>query len=140
MPKFILLIISILSGSTMANDVCNTKSFDICKKAREFADEIATILPMQVNKNMSFHKVVAMQNMISISVIYSYDKVALETSLKQAGTSHEDVKKAMGGFAYESICISTPETKAFINLGGAFQYIYKFVDGETYTVVTIDSC
>ena len=139
--RWLILITSLaLSANAMASEVCNTKQFDVCKKAREISDEMAKTLPMQLNKNLSIHKVSAIQNMISITALLAYDKATLDASLKQSNISQKNMEEIMMNSAKDSICISTPETNAFIGLGGAVQYIYKFIDGTTYSTINIESC
>ena len=139
--RWLILITSlVLSTNAMASEVCNTNRFDVCKKAREISDEMAKNLPMQLNKNLSIHKISAIHNMISITALLAYDKATLDAALKQSNISQKSMEEIMMNSAKDSICISTPETNAFIGLGGAVQYIYKFIDGTTYSTINIESC
>lgn len=125
----------------MANEDCikGLTKIDMCAKAREFSNEFAKQLPMQMNKNMTWESVSSLNTTIQGVIRFSYDRKFLGEKYKQAGIPISAGKQAMQKSA-SNLCQEGSPTRAFIELGGTFRYIYLFIDGEQFTEVDVSSC
>lgn len=112
---------------------------DMCAKARALSDEIASMLPMKMSQNMSWESVMAAGTTIQAHIRLSYDKKYLENMYNQTGLPLVHAKQAVQQSA-QNVCREKTPTRAFINLGGSFTYVYFFIDGEQFTTVQVNSC
>lgn len=124
-----------------ANQECITGLIktDLCAKARQLSDEIAVTLPMKMSQNMSWESIAAFGKTIQAQIRLSYDKKHLEEIFQKAGRPLSHAKQAIQKSA-ASICQQDAPTKAFISLGGSFNIVYSFVDGEQFTTAVVSSC
>ena len=136
-----LLAIVFSSDVASANQECikGLTKTDMCMKARQLSDEIATKLPMKMSQNMSWESVVAYGTTIQAHIRLSYDKKHLEETYKKTGLPLSHAKQAIEKSA-AGICQQGTATRAFINLGGSFKYVYSFIDGEQFTTAVVSSC
>lgn len=137
----VFLTIASFTNFVSANQECITglTKMDMCEKARQLSNEIATMLPMKMSQNMSWESVAASGKTIQAHIRLSYDKKYLEETYKKAGLPLPRAKQAIQKSA-ASICQQDAPTRAFISLGGSFKYIYSFVDGEQFTTAVVSSC
>jgi hypothetical protein len=140
MYRVIAILILSAAFHAKANDICNSKGVDVCKKAREVSDEIAGSLPMQMDKSMSLQSVFAIKNTLHLTVLLAYERVFLQEALDKGNISSEKMKELMQKSAQSSICQPQSATKAFIAIGGGVRYVYKFIDGTIYTTVNTEKC
>jgi len=113
---------------------------DLCQLARKMADETASQLPMQLNKNLTMHSVFASGPSLAMTAQLAYDRSLLDATLKQSTVSDAQIKQALFNAATTSICNPASQTYNFIAQGGSIQYIYKFNDGTTYTTINVEDC
>ncbi len=138
---FIFFTITFFQNVASADQECikGLTKTDMCAEARQLSDEIATTLPMKMSQNMSWESVGAFGTTIQAHIRFSYDKKQLEEQYKKAGLPLSYGKGAIQKSA-ASICQENTPTRAFINLGGSFKYIYSFIDGEQFTTVVVSRC
>lgn len=141
MLKASILLLGLLISSAAQADDCikGLTKFNVCKEARQIADELAEMLPMKLSKNISWESVMAVKGSLLAHYRLSYDLAHLKSKYAEAGMKIEDAKKALAKQAY-NVCNQDSSAKSFVNLGGKLIYIYSFVDGERFTEVTISSC
>lgn len=123
-----------------AQDICKPKNVDVCKLARQFADETANLLPMQLNSNLSLQTVFAALSTVTLVAKLNYTREFLSETLSSAGMSNDQMLKILFNTAKSGMCSRSSQSEYFIERGGNVRYIYKFKDGTTYTTVNIDSC
>lgn len=126
----------------LAKDECksNQVNFDTCKAAREFSDELATSLPMQMSQNIRLEKVFAIKSMVSMHAVLGYTKQYLELESSKAGVTMETLEEKMRNATIANICHPKSPTLAFIKLGGKIQYVYRFSDYMPYLEIDIKKC
>lgn len=143
MTKFgflIFLIISILPIVSFANECSGNKiNFDTCEYAKEYANKFSKSLPMDLNKSMSIESVAAIDNMILMIVQMRYDRAHIEKLYDSRGLNFSDYKESLSK-SLDSMCLEEDPVGAFIRLGGAIRYIYRFSDGERFATVTKTDC
>lgn len=127
--------------SVQANPDCikGLIKIDMCAKARELSDGIALALPMKMSQNMGWESVMAIGTLVQAHIRLAYDRKTLESlysanGLKISQATDMLKRSAMG------ICQEGKPTRAFIDLGGTFKYVYSFVDGEKFTEIEVSSC
>ncbi|WP_304352056.1 hypothetical protein [Comamonas testosteroni] len=143
MQNFFISIIFILTplSAAWANSDCikGIGKVDMCAKARSLSNEIASMLPMQMSQNMSWESVMAAGSTIQAHIRLSYDKNHLESAIKQAGVPLSNVKQAIQKSA-RNVCLENTPTRAFIDLGGSFKYIYSYIDGNQFMTASVSKC
>lgn len=134
-------VAAFLANAVSANQECikGLPKTDMCAKARQLSDEIATKLPIKMSQNMSWESVTASGATIQAHITLSYNKKHLEETYMKAGLPLPQAKQAIQKAA-ANICQENTPTRAFINLGGSVKYVYSFVDGEQFTTVVVSSC
>jgi len=137
----VFLTITFFANVVSGNQECikGLTKTDMCAKARQLSDQIATILPMKMSQNMSWESVAAVGTTIQAHIRLSYGKKHLEETYKKAGLPLSYAKQAIQKSA-TSTCEENTPTRAFVNLGGSFRYVYSFIDGERFTTAVVTSC
>ena len=140
--QHLLCIVTFLSaaGGASAQDVCKPKNVDVCKLARQFADETANALPIQLNSNLSLQTAFAVLSTVTLTAKLNYTREFLDQTLASAGMSNDQMLKVLYNTAKSGMCPRSSLSEYFIERGGHVRYVYKFKDGTTYTTVNIDSC
>jgi len=140
MSQFVFLFFSSYFAS--ASDQCmpNMIEFDVCKYAKNLADEASSQLPMRMSNNLMIEKVFAFKNLFSMHVMYGYDEKALYAKAKKNNISIKQINQQIEKSTKANLCQDESPTKSFISLGGKVQYVYKFSDGMPYITVNVDSC
>jgi hypothetical protein len=142
MYKYIYLVLSLMvAPQTLAQANCfpNLTKTDMCQKAKDFVEYMSPQLPQQVNKNISWYSVAAINTSIVATYRFAYDKDYLEQTYKKNGASIAEAKEAMKKIA-SNICSQGKVHKAFINLGGKWVTNYTFSDGELFLRHIVDTC
>ncbi|MGH8158886.1 MAG: hypothetical protein ACREPQ_12255 [Rhodanobacter sp.] len=140
--QYLSCIVALWSAAlgVSAEDVCKPKNVDVCKIARQFADETASALPIQLNSNLSLQTAFAELSTVSLTAKLNYTREFLNQTLASAGMSNDQMLKVLYNSAKSGICPRSSQSEYFIERGGHVRYIYKFKDGTTSTTVDIDSC
>lgn len=117
----------------------NLTGFDVCQKVRELADNLAPQLPMKMNSNISLDRVFAVQSMLVLTAILSYDEAYLKTEVQKSGVTMDDLLDSLKKTTIKNVCQQpkSPIT-ALVRLGGQIQYQYYFSDMIYYTSVDIN--
>jgi len=141
----VLLIITFfltIPSLCLAKDECksNQVTIDTCKAAREFSDELATSLPMQMSQNIRLEKVFAIKSMVSLHAVLGYTKQHLEQESSKAGVTMEALEEQMRNVTIANICQPKSPAATFIKLGGKIQYVYQFSDYMPYLKIDIKKC
>lgn len=147
---FFILIFSFcaisVAGISLAKDVNNVKDecapnligFDVCKKARELADELAQQLPMKMSNELLVEKVFAEKGAVNLMAVLGYDKSYLESAARNGGIAMQDLLNNLKQATVNLMCQPKSSTVAFVNLGGQIQYQYHFHDRTPFTTINID--
>lgn len=130
----------LISMSAIAGDACTPKNVNVCELARKISDETAATLPMQLNSNLSLQTVFAESNTVAMVARLNYTHAFLDQKLTESGVSNDEMIKILYNVAFSGLCERSSRTEYFVERGGQFRYIYKFMDGTTYTTVSITSC
>lgn len=138
--KSALLAAMVLSAPSMAQSSCSPKGLDVCKMARQIADEMAGMLPVRLNQNLSIQTVFAERHSVTLTAKFEYDKATLDRVLADAGLSNDQMLDVMRKNAKGAVCATNAPAKPFIENGGLIRYLYRFNDGSTYTTVLVASC
>ncbi|KRG87297.1 hypothetical protein ABB34_05160 [Stenotrophomonas daejeonensis] len=104
------------------------------------ADEMAPMLPMRMNQDMSIQTVFAAGNVVTMTAKYEYDRTLLERILATAGVSNEQALQFMRNHARSGPLCSVDEGRNFIAHGGVIRYLYRFNDGAIHTVIDVTAC
>lgn len=143
-PLMLPLVIStvlIAVGSSSAHAECPEISEDrtICEFASDAAERMAFSLPQQISANMTLEQVYAVENHIWMTVTLNYSESDLNRSVEAAGSTRGMVDNTMETNTKNWLC-SAPDLSAFIEFGGAIGYNYRFIDGQRYLSIEVDSC
>ena len=68
-----------------------------------------------------------------------YERSVLEDKIRDDGRSMKSLEHTMGIMSADSAC-SNEASRAFIQLGGIRQFIYKFQDGEQFLDISVERC
>jgi hypothetical protein len=142
---FLLLFVigygtSFAKESAGLKDECkpNLIGFDVCQKVREVADNMAPQLPMRMSSEILIDKVIALQKMLILTAILSYDESYLKAEVQKGGITMEDLLNNLKKATAKIVCQPKSATAALIRLGAQIQYRYYFHDMTPYAVVDID--
>jgi hypothetical protein len=137
----ISFLAAVLSDVASARQECikGLTKIDMCGKARELSDEIASQLPIRMSQNMTWESVMSSGTTIQAHIRFSYDKETLEEMLKTASLKLSEANQVLQKSA-SNLCEKGSSTEAFIGLGGDFNVVYSFVDGTHFTTISVDSC
>jgi hypothetical protein len=116
-----------------------SSNVDLCAQARAAADDMAKLLPMHVNQNLTLMTVFAIGKRITVTALLAYNRQFLESYAASNAISMKSVDSAMANMAKSGAC-SQDETKNFIENGGSLQYLYRFQDGTSYLNPVVSSC
>ena len=124
----------------ISKDECrpNLIKFDVCKRVREVADNIAPQLPMKMSSTISLAQVTAIKTSLIFVVMLSYNKEYLETELRKKDITMEELMSNFKQGMSKLLCKADPSISGLIEIGAQIQYKYYFRDMTPYTVVTID--
>jgi hypothetical protein len=124
----------------ISKDECkpNLIGFDVCKKARELADEMSQQLPMKLSNELLVEKVFADKGVISLTAVLGYDESYLKSAAQDGGITMQDLLNKLKQGTANLMCQPKSATAAFINLGGKLQYQYQFNNRAPYATVNID--
>ena len=141
----LILSLSIIFGSALylpaKEDVCYNQDaqLNICELANELREQIASELPQRLSKNLILRTISSEKNILWLNTLLLYDSQFLDNFLKDAGMTRKDLNKLHFDFTKNSMC-STPQTKAFIELGGQLIVSYKLGNGEHLWNIELESC
>ncbi len=116
----------------------NLIEFDVCKKARELADELSHQLPMKMSNELFIEKVFADKGMINLTAILGYDIDYLKSMASDNKVSLNDLKNSLKISTIKVVCQPKTPMAAFIKLGGGVKYEYQFKDRLPYTTIIVD--
>ena len=124
----------------ISKDECkpNIIGVNVCKEARKIADNLAPLLPMKMSSQISLDKVMAIHNLLMLTVILGYDESHLKASAQQDNITMDDLIKKFKSTIAKNLCITKSPVLSFINLGGKVQYQYFFSDMIYFTSIEID--
>lgn len=128
-----------LPGYAGEDCIAGVLKTDMCADARKLADGVAPMLPMRMSQNMTWESVAAFGRTIQAHVRLSYDRRYLEGVLKTSGAPLSQAERALEKAA-QNVCQQRTPTRAFVQRGGKFRYVYLFSDGEQFTSIPIDRC
>lgn len=118
----------------------NAIEHNICDTAKKLSQEIAKGLPLQLNKNLVFEKVVPVDNVILLSAFFTYSKKHLESVSAQTGLTTAEMESYMRTHTQATACGKSVGVKPFIELGGEMHYHYRFSDGMEYLMIKVTDC
>ena len=116
----------------------NLIGFDVCEKIKEVADNLAPLLPMKMNSRISLDRVMALQEMLILTAILSYDEDYLKSEVQKGGITMEELLDNLKKATVKLVCQPKSAASALIRLGAQVQYQYYFRDMAPYAVIDID--
>jgi hypothetical protein len=125
----------------VAADECrpNHVEFDVCAFAREVQTKTAPSLPIKISANVTFINILAVGPLLSIGVQWNFTATQIDVLISASQKTPEQFYAAMDEYNKNSIC-GSPDTAAFVRLGGSAQYIYMTTDGKTVRTIRISNC
>jgi hypothetical protein len=124
-----------------AADECkpNHVDFDVCAFAREVQTKTAPSLPIKISANVTLVNILALGPLITMGVQWSFTSAQIDALMSASQKTPEQFYTVMDDYSKNSVC-SSPDTAAFVRLGGIAQYIYKTTDGRTVRTICISDC
>lgn len=135
------VILASLTTSPALTDDCspNATGVDVCEFAQKAQAELASSLPMRLNKNMTLHSASAIGRRVTLAVIWDQTWAEVEQKLRGAGVSMADYTKTMDQMSMQFMC-GQEETAAFIRLGGIWDVSYRTIDFHPIHTTSIEAC
>jgi hypothetical protein len=101
--------------------------------------ELAAILPMRLNANMTMNQASVAGPVISMVAIWHIDNADLRATFRANGMSDADLKLKMDQQTKAMVC-GQQGMGAFVRLGGKLAYIYRTQDGVPVHTAMVDTC
>jgi hypothetical protein len=141
MKKVIMaFIFGMVLNSVAIADKCRPINLDVCEGAQFFAKDMSSVLPLNLNQNMTLSTAVAYENQLHIGIFYRIPRKELERQVKEAPNfTWDDLVHQMNIHQTTRWC-SIPELKKFITQGGVVVSHYNFVDAGEPMRIIVDSC
>ncbi len=129
------------ASAAASDEDCVSKftKFDVCNTAKEFQAELAPILPMRMNKNVTVSRSAAIGPELIMYATWDQTDAELNERLTLAGMTKDNLIHTMNSMARSTVC-GQEETAAFVRLGGRMSYHYATSDAVPVTMITIDEC
>lgn len=112
---------------------------NICEYARSAQAQIASALPMKLNKNVTLTTAVVDGPKLIIIAGFQMTRAAAEALAAQNGITMAVWNDRMIDYTQNSVC-ADKLLSAFVRLGGRMQYNYKTLDGFSIFQPEVAKC
>ena len=133
MKKLITALIILISFIGMS------KANDVEALAKYVQVNLSKNLPQKISQNMTLTEVIAINDMVMLNALLSYDREFLENKLNSVGNTMQNFKYHFPQVVKKGVCTNEALLK-FVRMGGKINYRYSFSDGENFLTIRIRRC
>ena len=94
---------------------------------------------MKLEGGLEFTSASSDKNQLITYMTILYERSVLEDKIRDDGRSMKSLAHTKKIISADSAC-SNEASRAFIQLGGVRQFIYKFQDGEQFLDISVERC